>query len=80
MKSAYAYLCRFLQAPRRATAVICALMVCAPAPSQAFTVAVSPSRVEIPLTGRPTTHSLKVINYGTSATSLTIRVANFDLD
>ena len=50
------------------------------APAAAFTVAVSPSRIEETLTGRPVTQTLKIINYGTEPTLVKIRVANFDLD
>ncbi|MBI1386729.1 MAG: hypothetical protein GC150_17640 [Rhizobiales bacterium] len=49
-------------------------------PAAAFTIGVSPARVEIELGPRPTTQSLKLINYGDKATTVNIRVANFDLD
>ena len=48
--------------------------------AQAFTVAVSPARIETELTSRPQTQTIKIVNYGNSPTSLKIRVANFDLD
>lgn len=50
------------------------------APAAAFTIGVSPARIEDEIGGRPKTYSLQVINYGKSATTVQIRVVNFDLD
>ncbi len=46
----------------------------------AFTIAVSPARVEETLTTRPKTRTIKVINYGSKPTTVAVRVAHFDLD
>ena len=46
----------------------------------AFTIAVSPARIEVALTARPKTKTIKVVNYGKEATSVAVRVAHFDLD
>ncbi len=49
-------------------------------PAAAFTMAVSPTRFEIPLGAKPVARSLKVINRGNEPMTVSIKVGHFDLD
>lgn len=49
-------------------------------PAAAFEIGVSPMRFEFPLTKRPVTQALKVLNRSNNPMKIRLRVAHFDLD